>query len=183
MDVPLWALTLVYWLHMLATVVWIGGLAALSILILPAARKARDARLWSGEQGYATFLDEIQRRLDSLGWFSLAVLVGTGMVQMSANPNYQGFLAIDNRWAVALFIKHIVFLGMAGLAAYLSWGVRPRLRSLALRQALAQKSHDLSSSALAEQIENLQRQEIIVLRFSLVLGLVVLVLTALARAS
>jgi hypothetical protein len=72
---------------------------------------------------------------------------------------------------------------MAGLAAYLSWGVRPRLRSLALRQALAQKSHDLSSSALAEQIENLQRQEIIVLRFSLVLGLVVLVLTALARAS
>ena len=37
MLVPGWALSVVYWLHMLATVIWIGGLAALTLLILPTA--------------------------------------------------------------------------------------------------------------------------------------------------
>ena len=32
MSIPFWALSLTYWLHMLATVVWIGGLAALALL-------------------------------------------------------------------------------------------------------------------------------------------------------
>ena len=37
---PAWALALVYWLHMLATVAWIGGIVSISILVLPAARKS-----------------------------------------------------------------------------------------------------------------------------------------------
>ena len=35
---PSWALALVFWLHMLATVTWLGGLAAIAILVLPAAK-------------------------------------------------------------------------------------------------------------------------------------------------
>ena len=177
MDIPLWALALVYWLHMLATVIWLGGLAALSLLALPAARKALDAA------GYAAFLRELQRRLDPLGWFSLAMLAGTGMVQMSANPNYQGFLAIDNRWAAAILVKHLVFVGMAGLAGYLSWGLLPRLRRLALRQALAHMGAGHEDAALAEQMAGLQRQETFLLRLNLVLGIVVLALTAIARSA
>ena len=67
MDTPIWALSIAYWFHMLATVFWIGGLAVLSLLILPAARKTLDA------QSYAALLDEFRRRLDSLGWFSIVV--------------------------------------------------------------------------------------------------------------
>ena len=176
MAVPVWGLTLVYWLHMLATVVWIGGLAALSLLVLPAAHKALSI------QAYADFLNELQRRLDPLGWFSLLLLAGTGMVQMSANPNYQGFLAVDNRWAAAILIKHVLFLGMGGLAAAISWGLLPRLRRLALRQALAYKENK-EDHALIEQVAGLQRQEVLLLRLNLVLGVLVLGLTALARAS
>ena len=177
MDIPLWALALVYWLHMLATVVWIGGLAALSILVLPAAHKALDV------SRYAAFLNELQRRLDPLGWFSLALLAGTGMVQMSANPNYQGLLAIDNQWAAAILVKHLVIVGMVGMAGYISWGLLPRLRRLALRLALAQKDASSADSALAEKMVALRRQEIILLRLNLVLGIVVLALTAVARSA
>jgi len=34
---PTWVMALIYWLHMLATVTWIGSLAAINLLVLPAA--------------------------------------------------------------------------------------------------------------------------------------------------
>ncbi len=169
MDTPsAWTLSLLYWLHMLATTLWLGGLAAVSLLVLPAARRALP-----GEE-YARLLAAIQRRLDPLGWFCLAALAGTGLFQMSANPNYQGMLAIQNRWAAAILVKHILFLGMAALSAWMTWGVLPRLRRAALRQ---------SGGLEAAVNEDLRRQEERLLRANLILGALILALTALARAS
>jgi uncharacterized membrane protein len=117
MSVPVSALTLAYWLHMLATVLWIGGISSLALLVLPAANKALDAA------AYAALLEKIQKRLDPLGWICLAVLAATGLVQMSANPNYQGFIAIHNRWAAAILVKHLLFLFMTGISVYLKLGL------------------------------------------------------------
>jgi uncharacterized membrane protein len=168
MTTPAWALTLAYWLHMLATVVWIGGLAALSILVIPAARAALDL------QAYSNLLDSLQKRLDPLGWFCLALLAGTGLLQMSANPNYHGFLAIDNRWAVAILVKHLVFIAMIGLSIYMTWFLLPGLRRAALKQSRGQDAPEAGS---------LHRQEILLMRFNLVMGVLVLALTAVARAA
>jgi len=161
---PLLALSLTYWLHMLATVVWIGGLAALSILVIPTARGALEPG------AYSRLLEGIQRRIDPLGWLCLAVLVSTGLFQMSANPNYYGFLAINNRWALAILLKHLVFIGMTIASAYLTWGVLPDLRRAALRRNEAEAQH-------------LQQREALLLRLNLFLGVVILALTALARSS
>lgn len=168
LAMPLWALTLAYWLHMLATVVWIGGLTSMVLFVLPAARSSL------GPQEYAGFLDRVTRKLDPLGWLSLTVLVGTGLFQMSASPNYAGFLVIGNRWAVAIFIKHLVFGAMIAVSAYLTWGVLPALRRLALRRAAGQ---DTSEAARWGQ------RETQLLRLNLILAVLVLGLTALARAS
>jgi uncharacterized membrane protein len=168
MSTPYWALSIIYWLHMLATVIWIGGLAALALLVLPAARSALEAPL------YARLLEAVQRRLDPLGWLCLAVLVGTGLFQMSANPNYQGFLTVGNRWAAAMLIKHIVFFVMTAASAYMTWGLLPALRREALRAA-----HGLGVKAIGR----LQRRQGALLTLNLVLGLLVLLLTALARAA
>jgi uncharacterized membrane protein len=170
MDAPTWALWLAYWLHMLATVVWIGGLAALAIFVLPAARRALDAT------AYAAFLAQLQQRFDPLGWFSLLVLAATGMFQMSASPNYQGFLAVENRWAVAILIKHLVFFGMAGLSSYITWGLLPKIRRLALRRVASGKPDEAEATRLAAQERRL-------LQINLLLGVLVLALTAIARAS
>jgi uncharacterized membrane protein len=168
MDTPVPFLSLAYWLHMLATLVWIGGLSAMAILILPAARRALDA------SAYARLLADLQRRLDPLGWMSLIVLVGTGLFQMSANPNYDGFLRVDNLWAGAILLKHLVFFGMTGISAYLTWGVLPGLRRAALQ---------LEKGREAPEAARLLKQEIIFLRLNLVLGVIVLALTAIARAA
>lgn len=163
-----WALSLIYWLHMLATVVWIGGLASFSLLVLPAARKSLEA------SAYSRLLESLQRRLDPLSWLCLAVLGVTGLFQMSANPNYQGFLTIHNRWAIAILLKHLVFISMTALSAYLTWGILPRLRRAALLQM---RQPD------GAQVLELQQQETRLLRLNLVLSVAVLALTALARAS
>lgn len=171
MTIPAWALSLAYWLHMLATVVWIGALATLVILVLPTAQRSLDP------QPYSDFLGQIQRRLDPIGWFCLLLLTGTGLVQMSANPNYQGFLAIDNRWAVAILTKHIVFLIMVGLSAYLTWGLLPQTRRLALRRARGLVDKD------DQEYNILLKKETWLVNLNLVLGVAILALTAIARTS
>jgi uncharacterized membrane protein len=162
------ALTLAYWLHMLATVVWIGGLATLVLLVLPLSRRYLPA------SDYANLIGQIHRRLDPLAWMSLVILVGTGLFQMSANPNYQGFITIANRWSAAILLKHLVFLGMVGVSAYLTWGVLPALQRLALKRVAGQ---DASTAG------QWHRREVFLLRLNFALGIVVLGLTALARAS
>jgi uncharacterized membrane protein len=170
METPTWALWLAYWLHMLATVVWIGGLASLAIFVLPAARRALEP------PAFAALLSGLQRRFDPLGWFSLAILAGTGMFQMSASPSYQGFLAINNLWAAAILVKHLLFFAMAGISAYLTWGLMPKIRRLALRRAGADAADEPAACRLAAQETRL-------LQLNLLLGVLVLALTAIARAA
>ena len=167
MNTPEWGLIFAYWLHMLATVLWVGGLAALALVVLPAARRALDSA------GYAALLEALQRRLDPLAWLSLAVLVATGMFQMSANPNYSGLLAIDNRWAVAILVKHLVIGGMVAASAYQTWGLLPGLRRIALRQARGLET---------PEAEALRKREVTLLNINLALAVIVLALTAVARS-
>jgi len=163
---PYWVLSLAYWLHMLATVAWVGGLTALIYLFLPTAQKQLDPEALAG------LMLHIQRRLDPLAWLSLAVLITTGLVQMGVSPNYQGFLRISNLWTVAIFIKHLAFLLMVAISAYISWGVLPAMRRLALMRAKNSKD-----------VVRLQRRERSLLRLNLILGVIILGLTALARAA
>jgi uncharacterized membrane protein len=153
---------------MLATVVWLGVIVSLTLVVIPLGHRHLEA------SALEALLDSIQQRVDPVAWFSLALLIATGMVQMSANPNYQGFLAFENPWSLAILIKHVVFLGMMAVSAILTWKVLPGLRHNALRRA---RGLDTPEAA------RLRRQELLLLRLNLALSLVVLALTALARTA
>ena len=167
---PTFALAIAYWLHMLATVAWIGGLVALSVVLLPAARRALDP------QGFSGLISQVQVRMQRVGWFSLVVLVVTGMFQMSSHPSYGGFLTITNSWAVAILIKHLVIGGMVLVSAYATWGLLPALQRSALRRAAGREVDPF-------QQQRLERREEWLLRINLVLSIIVLALTAWARAA
>ena len=169
MEVPAWALSLAYWLHLIATIAWIGGLAAVSLLSLPLAARMADP------VEKLQLLHLTQKRLDPVAWFSLVLLVATGLVQMSASAQYEGFLAFGNAWAQAILLKHIVFLGMVPLSAYLTWRALPELSRAVLR--LSKGRGDPA------EVDLLYRRHQRLLRANLVLGLVVLVFTAIARVN
>jgi len=147
-------------------------LSALALFVMPAARRTLAAA------EYAAFLGELRRRLDPLSWFCLTILAGSGMIQLGVNPNYLGFLAITNRWAIAIFIKHILFLAMTALSLYLAWVVIPALQRTAFQLARRPPGEQE-----VPRLQSLQRQESLLLRLNLALGILILALTALARAS
>jgi uncharacterized membrane protein len=167
MTTPTWALSIAYWFHMLATVTWIGGLAVLSLLVMPAASETLDG------ETYAKFLTGIRRRLDSLGWFSIVVLLASGMLQMSANPNYEGFLSISGLWAGAILVKHLLFGVMVAISGYITWGLVPAMRRAALLKSRGKDTGEL---------DKLQRRSTRLMQINLILGIFVLLLTAVARS-
>src|SRR5512135_2025626 len=163
-QIPPLALAALYWLHMLATVVWLGGLSAFSIFVLPAAHSTLAPDV------YGKLLGKLQERLQQVAWLSLAVLGATGLFQLSANVHYNGLLNLNSSWAVAIFIKHLTVLVMVAASAYSTWGVLPALRRTAL---LRSAGKDVNPA----QVQALERRELLILRGNLALSVIVLALT------
>ena len=162
-----WILAFSYWFHMIATIVWVGGLALMSFVVWPGAR----AVLGSGPQ-LASVLREFQRRFEPLGWGCLAVLIVTGLTQMSANENYTGLLQVTNSWALAILLKHIAIFGMILIGLYMQFSVHPALTRLSLLEA---------RGLAAPGADALRRSEATLTRLNLLCGILVLGLTAIAR--
>jgi uncharacterized membrane protein len=166
-TVPYWAVALTFWIHMLATAAWIGSLVAMAVLVLPAAKRTLSA------PDQLSLIEVMQRRLEPITWFSVSVLVATGLFQMSVNPHYNGFLATSGQWSLAMLGKHILVGTLIAISAVHTWDVLP-----ALRRALLQKDKLIES-----EVVRLQRREATLLRASLVLGALVLLAAGFARAS
>lgn len=165
---PVWALTLVYWLHMLATVTWIGGIVSISILVLPAARKS----LSPAEQ--LAFIESMQKRLEPLAWFSLGLLIVTGLFQLSANPHYNGFFDVSTQWSLAILVKHGLVAVMVVVSAVQTWETLPAIRRTMMRRG---------KGASEEEIVQLQKREERLLRMNFVLSILILGATAVARSA
>jgi uncharacterized membrane protein len=165
---PAWALTLVYWIHMLATVAWLGSLAAVALLVLPAARSSLEV------ESQAKLMDAIQRRLEPLAWSCLALLVVTGMFQLGASQHYTGPVSVANRWSTAILVKHLLVVAMVAASAVQTWEVLPALQRASLR---ARKTGN------AAELEGLRKRERLLLWVNIVLSTLVLAATAAARAS
>ena len=164
---PSWVMAIFFWLHMLATVTWIGSLAAINLLVLPASQRT----LKLADQ--LSFIAALQKRLEPLAWFSMGLLVVTGLFQMSANPHYDGFLSTSTQWSLAILVKHSLSAIMAVVSAVQTWEVLP-----AIHRTLMKKE-----TAKADELARLQRREVILLRTNLLLSALILGATAFARAA
>lgn len=166
---PAWVMALTYWLHMLATVTWIGSLAATNLLVLPAASKT----LKLVDQ--VRFISALQKRLEPLAWFSMGLLVATGMFQLSTNPHYDGFLNTSTQWSLSILIKHGLAVILAVTSAIQTWEVLPAVHRILLKKEAA--------DGFAAELEKLQRRELILLRVNFLLSALILAATAFARAA
>ena len=94
-------------------------------------------------QDNARFLEALQSRLDHLGWFSIFLLLASGILQMSASPHYEGFLSIRSLWAGLILIRHLLFGIMVVLNAKVTWWVLPDLRHEILLDARGKNAPNL----------------------------------------
>ncbi len=106
---------------------------------------------------------------------ALVLLLITGFIQMTNDENYNGFLAIDGIWAWAMLLKHIAYIGMVALTAWLQFALYPAMARLAL---LAESQPE---TAAAER-DKLAAREIRYLRLNVLAAMLVLLFTAVATA-
>lgn len=163
---PSTVLTVLFAAHLVAAVVWLGGLAMLALVVTPGVRRVLNTATTvkvPAQNPVDTLLTELERRFTPLANLSLVVLVATGMLQMSEDENYGGFLQLSNTWAWAMLFKHLALIGMAMIASYVALVILPesrRLRTL----AAANRPDDKAS-------HHLTRRRIRLVRLTLVCGL------------
>lgn len=161
-----WITVFSYWIHLLATAVWVSSVLATAAMAMPALRQHSLAdNPWLA----------LQKRLLPWANMSLVLLLLTGFVQMTTDANYSGFLAFDSTWAWAMLAKHLVFLVVIGVAAYWQFGYFPAVARMAM---LAQRKPQL---AQAEQAK-LARREKQLLAVNVVCALLILFCTAVLTA-
>jgi len=165
---PVWAIAITYWLHFLGTVMWVGSLAAIAFLILPAMKRTLDLNT------QLALIEAIQKRFEPVTWFSLSLLVLTGLFQMSVNPHYDGFLSTSTQWSLAILAKHILGMLVIAVSAVQTWDVIPAIRRAIL---VSKKTNN------TEQLDALRRREIMLLQVNLFVAILILAATAVARAS
>jgi uncharacterized membrane protein len=155
--------------HLLATVIWIGGLVILTVLVWPETR-----RLLADQPAMYRFLTRLRQRFLPLSNFSLVVLVVTGLFQMTADPNYEGVLQFTNAWSQAILLKHIAVAGMVVCGVVLQFWVAPALERASLRAERAKDDRD--------EWTRLRRFEVRLTWINVTLGVLVLAFTAWATA-
>jgi uncharacterized membrane protein len=115
-------LAISYFFHLIATVIWLGGMALLVLLVWPEAR-----RILSENPSLYAFLNRLRKRFYPLTNYSLLVLIVTGMFQMSPDPNYEGLLDFSNDWSRLILLKHIAVAGMVVCGLAIQYTVIPAL--------------------------------------------------------
>ena len=160
-------LAVIYWIHMLATVVWIGSLASINLLFLPAA--TRTLKLVD----QLSLVTALQKRLEPLAWFCMGLLLVTGLFQMSTSEHYDGFASISTQWSLAILVKHGFAVIMVVISAIQTWEVLPSIQRILLKKEKADEA----------ELARLQKSEVRLLRINLLLSALILGATALARVS
>ncbi len=164
MVTPQW-LAASYLVHMVATVVWIGGIVFMALVITPAAAR---------EPGVVNILGAIQRRFAPIANLSLVVLIVTGMIQLTSSSHYTGFLSFTSLWAVAILLKHLTVGVMIAAALYMSLVIQPDINRISMLIS--------GGKARPEQVDSLTRRQSQLAQANLVLAMIVLFFTAIARA-
>ncbi len=162
-------LAISYFFHLLATIVWIGGLVLLVVLVLPEARRV----LGTNREFYA-LLTRLRHRFMPMTNLSLAVLVVTGLVQISGDSHYDGVLQFTNEWSRVILLKHVAVAGMFICGLALQYWVAPALERASL---LVEKAKGDPA-----ELDQLQKREARLTWVNVGLGVLVLGFTAWATA-
>jgi len=117
----------ILWIHLLAAVIWIGGMAIISLVIVPvlAYREASS----TPTSGHAELLRTMGERFSQVGWVCIVVLLMTGMLNLMHLAIPLDVL-FTTRLGKLLIVKWCFVAGMIGLSIYHDFIAGPRLRSL-----------------------------------------------------
>lgn len=96
--------------HLIAAVVWIGGLALLVLGLRPSLKKAIP-----DEAARDAMQAPLHRRFFVISAMAAAVLLFSGFMMMTSDSHFEGFGHYEGAWSKYLVVKHGLFLAMLGV--------------------------------------------------------------------
>jgi copper resistance protein D len=146
------------WLHILAAVIWIGGMLFLSLVAVPVLRQVESPLL------KRDLFRAMAQRFRKLVWICIAVLVLTGI----GNVLLFGNALPGSAYMKVLHLKLALVAALVGLGLLHDFVIGPRAGRAVSRNGLPPSASDLFMVRLAPWVG----------RFNLLLGVVILVLAA-----
>lgn len=119
--------TFVMWLHLLAAMVWIGGMVFVLLVLEPGRR---------GDPGRVGLLEFAEIRFRTIRWVSIVTLAVTGFFNLLHEG---GSSRLESSWGGVLMLKLFLFLVAVGLTVVHDFILSPTRRSAAphwLNQAI-----------------------------------------------
>lgn len=108
------------WLHLIATVIWIGGITFILFIAIPAGKQ-----LLGAEAGKLT--GEISRRFAPLANLSIFMVIVTGIVLTGFNKQLWESWRFENSRTLFLIVKHALVLGMVVVHFYRGLVLTPKI--------------------------------------------------------
>lgn len=140
-----------HWAHLIATVVWIGGITFILFIARPSAKQVLGTDA-------GKLMGEISKRFTPIASYSIIFLLVTGIILTVLNKQLSEIESVRNNWTLFLIVKHVLILGMVVVHFY---------RGLVLAPKIA-------GTESAEQKAFLQRLSLNLVKANFCLGLLVL---------
>lgn len=146
-------------LHLIATVVWIGGISMILLVIMPGAK----ASLESGPV-ISGLMKEISKRFTFMANISIVVLIITGIIIVLYDKTVTYNLDFSIHWNLAMFLKHIIAAFMMIIHFYRGLLLIPKIGKL-------------SAQGEEPSVIRLQKFSLNLVKANLVLGVIILAIS------
>ena len=154
--------TLIDWLHIMATVIWIGGMFTNMVILRPVMVKT----LAPADAG--KFMGALMKRFRVVVYASIVLLGVTGIPLKIINENYISIINFENNWEIVSFIKHVCYGILVILAVYMFEVLSPRMAKLAPKGP-------------SPEMKALQKRQVLLGGLAFLSAIVILVLSSLMR--
>lgn len=154
--------TIIDFIHVIATILWIGGMITNMFIVRPALIKALEPQMAGKVMGL------IMKRVRWVVYISIVLLGVTGIPLKIINENYISIINFENSWEIVSFIKHLCYGLMVLLAVYSFEIISPKL---------ARESANGPSAVL----QGLQKKQMAAGGLAFLSAIVVLILSSMMR--
>ena len=109
-----------YWIHLVATVLWIGGILFIIFIAIPSSKQVLGAE--SGK-----LMGEISKRFTPLANYSIILLFVSGIVLAGLNKQFSGVSILESNWTMVLILKLVLFFSMTAIHFYRGLVLAPKI--------------------------------------------------------
>jgi uncharacterized membrane protein len=149
------------WLHLVATVMWFGGLTTNVFVLMPSVRATLEPPMGGA------FLNTYMKKFRPVVYVSVLIIVISGVIITSImNPSY---LNLTSEWAIVLLIKHVL-VTLAIIATIYSFEI------------LAPKVATLGAQGPSPELAQLQQIQLNAAKIAVVIAMLILLLTGIQTA-